>query len=162
MSSNIPVDKLSENFDWEEVTRSDTAARLGIVNALPKVLIDTAKRTAVKMEKVRAVLGVPIFVNSWYRCPELNRALMSKETSQHLKCEAVDFTAPNFGTPVQICKKLIENKSLINFDQLIFEHTWVHISWNSIPGGQQKGQVLSLIKDGKYSIGITDKLGKPL
>lgn len=100
-----------------------------------------------------------MIVNSWFRLLDLNRFIGSKDTSQHPKGEAVDFISPKFGTPEEICRKIITNKDLINFDQLIFEYTWVHISWNSIPGSVQRGQVLTLLSSGKYAAGLTDKNG---
>ena len=153
---------LTEHFTFEEVTHSETAARRGIDNTLPTELVETVKKTAVKMEKVRALLGKPISVTSWYRSLPLNRALLSADTSQHPKGEAVDFICPTFGSPLEVCKFLLENRDLIRWDQLILEHTWVHISWNSIPSGEQRGQVLSLLETGKYALGLTDKKGNPL
>lgn len=153
---------LTEHFTFEEVTHSETAARRGIDNTLPAELVETVKKTAVKMEKVRALLGKPISVTSWYRSLPLNRALLSADTSQHPKGEAVDFICPTFGSPLEVCKFLLENRDLIRWDQLILEHTWVHISWNSIPSGEQRGQVLSLLETGKYALGLTDKKGNPL
>lgn len=154
---------LTDHFTWDEVINSNTAERLGIDNTIQDQTIRLSIiNTANKLEKVRALLSKPINISSWYRCLELNRALKSKDTSQHLKGEAVDFTSPNFGTPLDICRKLIEYKELIRFDQLILEHTWVHISWNSIPNGQQRGQVLSLLESGGYSQGLTNKQGTPL
>ena len=152
---------LSEHFTLEEATISQTASRLGIDNFHPEQsTITTACRTAIKMEKVRAILG-PIYVDSWIRCIALNRALGSKDSSQHIKGEAVDFIAPQFGTPADVCRKLLEMQTLIGWDQLILEHTWVHISWNSLPNAVQRGEVLSLLQDGGYSKGLTDKTGKP-
>lgn len=154
---------LSEHFSLEEATNSQTASRLGIDNAHPdQWIVTNAARTAVRMEKVRSLLGQPISVSSWVRCQALNRALGSKDSSQHLKGEAVDFICPAFGSPPQICQKLIEEKVLVNFDQLILEHTWVHISWNSLPNSKQRGEVLSLLSGGKYAIGLTDISGQPL
>jgi len=155
--------QLSEHFTLEEAVISQTASRLGIDNANPEPMtITTASKTAVKMEKVRYILGVPISVDSWIRCIALNRALGSKDSSQHIKGEAVDFIAPAFGSPLEICQKLIANKDLVNWDQLILEHTWVHISWNSTPNAIQRNEVLSLLQDGGYSKGLTDKLGNAL
>ena len=154
--------KLSDNFTYEEATHSETAIRRGIDNTCPSELLPTLQKTALRLEKVRALLAQRIIVSSWYRSLPLNRALLSKDTSQHPKGEAVDFISPEFGTPLQICKKLIEHKDLIRWDQLILEHTWVHISWNSIPSGEQRGQVLSLLETGKYANGLTDKKGNPL
>jgi hypothetical protein len=152
---------LSEHFTLEEAIASQEASRKGIDNyPTSPMVITTASKTAVKLEKVRITLGGnPISINSWIRCLDLNRALGSKDSSQHILGEAVDFICPKFGTPLEICKKLVENLVLINFDQLILEHTWVHISWNSVPNAKQKNQVLSLLSDGSYSIGLTNPKG---
>ena len=154
---------LSEHFTLEEATLSQEASRRDIDNSHPAPeIITTASRTAVKLEKVRLILGAPISVNSWIRCPALNEAIGSKPTSQHILGEAVDFICPTFGSPLDICKAIIANKLLVNFDQLILEHTWVHISWASTPNAVQRGQVLSLISGGHYAPGLTDISGKSL
>ena len=154
---------LSDHFSLEEATASETASRMGIDNAHPEQLvIDAAVKTAVKMEKIRYILGYPIIVNSWIRCPALNQALGSKSTSQHIKGEAVDFICPPFGTPLEIARTLISNQLVLRYDHLILEHTWIHISFNSIPNVVQRGEVLSLIKDGHYSVGLTDMNGNKL
>lgn len=154
---------LSDHFTLEEATISQTADRLGIDNSHPSsITIIVATKTATKMEKVRAILNSPISISSWIRCLDLNRALGSKDTSQHILGEAVDFICPAFGTPLEICKALIAQKILINWDQLILEHTWIHISWNSIPNAPQRGQVLSLLATGGYANGLTDKSGNAL
>jgi putative chitinase len=155
--------QLSDHFTLEEATFSRTAVTNGIDNACQsQMIISNATKTALKMEKVRALLGQSISVDSWIRCIALNRALGSKDTSQHIKGEAVDFVCFGFGSPTQICQKLLENKEVIGWDQLILEHTWVHISWNSTPNSVQRGEVLSLLQDGSYVKGLTDKFGKPV
>jgi len=151
---------LSEHFSLTEATRSSTAARLGIDNTQvsPEVLAN-ARLTATRMEKVRLILESPIHIDSWIRCLLLNRALKSKDTSQHLLGLAVDFVSPTFGTPLAICQKLIQYQDLLRFDQLILEHTWVHISFCS-PDSKPRGQVLTLLKTGRYAKGLTDIEGK--
>ena len=152
---------LSDHFTLEEATISQTAVRRGIDNTHPsKEIIVAATRTALRLEKVRVLLDKSINVSSWIRCKELNEALGSKLTSQHIKGEAVDFICPQFGTPTDICKLIVSQVELIRFDQLILEHTWVHISWNSDPNAIQRRQVLSLIRDGEYANGLTDINGK--
>ena len=154
---------LSDHFTLEEATFSRTATLNGIDNScLSPMILESAKKTALKMEKVRALLGNPISVDSWIRCIALNRALGSKDSSQHIKGEAVDFVCWGFGSPVDICKKLIDHKEVIGWDQLILEHTWVHISWNSTPNSVQRGEVLSLLQGGGYAKGLTDKFGRPV
>jgi len=153
---------LSEHFTLEEATESQTASRLGIDNTPSPEVRTAAAKTAVKLEKVRLILGEnPIKVSSWIRVLELNRAIGSGDSSQHPKGEAVDFICPAFGTPLDVCKAIVKNKTLIGFDQLILEHTWVHISWKSTPNAIQRGEVLSLLSDKSYAKGLTDKSGKP-
>lgn len=153
---------LTEHFTWEEVVKSEIACRLGINNTPPDILVPVIQLTAADMEIVRAVLDRPIEINSWYRCLKLNRLLKSKDTSQHMKGEAVDFVAPKVGSPITVCKKIIEHRDLINFDQLILEHTWIHISFQSDPARTPRNQVLSLLDNGTYGLGLTDKKGCPL
>lgn len=154
--------KLSEHFSFAEACYSDTATAQGIANIIPPQVIPVVEKTAIGMERVRAALGnKAIHINSWYRSSALNKAVGSKPSSQHIAGEAVDFICPDFGTPVSICKKLIELKDLIRFDQLIMEGTWVHISF-AISTGKPRNQVLSLLRNGNYAQGITDKQGHPL
>lgn len=150
---------ISDHFSMEEVIFSETAERRGINNSLPQSLIPVVKNTASNMEDVRNLLGHPIHVNSWYRCPSLNTAVGSSLTSQHIKGEAVDFICPAFGTPLSICKKILSASSTIKFDQLILEHSWVHISFCSNPGAVNRREVLSLLNSGGYSYGLTNKNG---
>ena len=152
---------LTPHFTWDEVTHSDKAIALGIENVVPLELYKAIKNTAQNMERVRYYLDTPIHVDSWYRCLALNRALRSRDTSQHLKGEAVDFTSPEFGSPYMIAKALAESD--IEFDQLILEHTWVHISFQSNPNIAPRKQVLTLIPTtGHYANGLTDKEGNKL
>lgn len=151
---------LSEHFSVKEFTYSDKARELGIDNMAPHDIVKIGYRTALELEKVRTVLGKPMNINSWFRCLKLNRIIGSSDTSQHPKGEAVDFTCIGFGTPLEICKEIIKHRDKIPFDQLILEHTWVHISF-AIRSGQPKGQVLSYLASGGYASGLTNKLGKP-
>ncbi len=151
---------ITPNFTGKEVLFSYSAERAGIKNrfydpAILQAIVNTAKN----MESVREVLDdSPITVKSWYRSPTVNKLVGSKNSnSQHTKGEAVDFDADDYGTPLDICKRIIE--SGITFDQLILEHSWVHISFKS-PSSKNRKQVLSLLANGKYATGLTNKSGK--
>lgn len=134
---------LTPHFSLEELTFSETATRLGIDNTPPANVMSALRRTAVFMEDVRTRLGAPIHISSGYRCLLLNRALKSKDTSQHVLGEAVDFTAPRFGTPRQIVDVLQDSE--IPFDQLILEFgRWVHISFS----GRNRRQALVIDNNG--------------
>lgn len=154
--------KLSDHFSLKEATVSETAEAHHLDNTPSEYTIKVMKQTAFCMERVRAALGnLPLHIDSWYRSPEVNKAVGGVEHSQHVTGEAVDFICPEFGAPVSIAKKLVELKDLIRFDQLIMEGTWVHISF-AISSRNPRGQVLSLLRNGSYSEGITDKQGHPL
>jgi zinc D-Ala-D-Ala carboxypeptidase len=126
--------QLSPHFSLEELTASDTAMRLGINNDLPLELLAPAKATAEMLEAIRSYLSdlaakpVPILISSGYRCLALNTAVGSKPTSDHVVACAADFTAPSFGTPLQICQALVPVLNKMGIGQVIYEHTWVHCS----------------------------------
>lgn len=148
---------LTEHFSLEE---AQTTSHRGIDNTIPPEFMVNVNNSARKMERVRALLDDKnIHINSWYRCPEVNEAVGSKPTSQHTKGEAVDFICPSFGSLIVVMKKLIQFPELLKYDQLIYEHTWIHISFLANPHAVPRNQVLSLLHDGRYAIGITDKLG---
>lgn len=153
---------ISDHFSWYEVEFSDTAERLGIDNSVPTEMEWVIAKTSLQMEKIRLLLGQAVKVNSWYRGPELQlQPAFVNPTSQHPKGEAVDFVSPAFGSCLDICRKIIGN-GIIKFDQLILEHTWVHFSYNSTPGAIQRNQVLSLLHNKKYAVGLTNPDGVPL
>ena len=122
---------LSPHFSLEELTASDTAARKGIDNTPPPDARAALVRTAIGLETVRALLGVPLLVSSGYRCPALNKLVGGQPASQHMRGEAADFTAPQFGPPEAIVKRLDDYRV---FDQLILEFgRWVHVSFTDKP-----------------------------
>lgn len=110
-----------------EFTESDTAERLGIANTPTQNALANLKKTAEGMQLIRDLLGKPIFITSGYRSPTLNRAIGGSTSSHHCFGYAVDFKCPNFGIPYEITKKIIASD--IKYDQIIFEGTWVHISF---------------------------------
>ena len=120
--------KLSEHFTLEELTFSATAQRKQIDNKPPAEVLENMKRLAAGLEEVRAVLGnKPMRINSGYRSPKLNRAVGGARLSAHMAGYAADFVCPEFGSPLKIVKALAATG--IQFDKLIQEGTWVHISF---------------------------------
>lgn len=120
--------KLSEHFTLEELTFSSTAQRKQIDNNPPAEVLENMKRLAAGLEEVRAALGnKPMRINSGYRSPKLNRAVGGARLSAHMAGYAADFVCPEFGSPLKIVKALAATG--IQFDKLIQEGTWVHISF---------------------------------
>jgi hypothetical protein len=124
---------LSPHFTLDELTFSQTAERLGLNNDPGPEVLAALKRTALGLEAVRVRLGgAPILVSSGYRAPPVNAAVGGSPSSQHMRGEAVDFTAPRFGVPRQIVDALADSD--VPYDQLILEFgRWVHISFSGNP-----------------------------
>jgi zinc D-Ala-D-Ala carboxypeptidase len=149
---------LSPNFTLREFTDSATAVARGWENVPPPEVMENLRTTAAGLEAVRSLLTtivghpVPIIITSGYRSLRLNRAIGSRDTSQHVLGEAADFRAPQFGTSAQIVSTIA--KSPIRFDQLISESTrsgarWVHISF----GSRARGEVLEINENGTRLFG---------
>jgi zinc D-Ala-D-Ala carboxypeptidase len=153
---------ISRNHLWAEVVRSQTAARFGIDNTPTVAVIPALVNTAARADVLDDLLYSVITVSSWYRCLELNRKLGSKDHSQHVRGEAIDFECPKFGSPLQIVSHLTQYEDVLKWDQLILEHSWVHISFCSIPYSVPRGDVITLLKSGSYAEGITDMFGNKI
>jgi putative chitinase len=120
--------KLSEHFTLEELTFSQTAVRSGINNNPSQVVKNNLKILADNLEKIRTFLGHPLRISSAFRCMELNRKIGGSVDSAHMNGLAADFTCSGFGKPIDIVKAL--QKSNIKLDQVIYEGTWVHVSFD--------------------------------
>lgn len=124
---------LSPHFALEELVATQHRE---IDNTAPPAIVDALRKTAQLLEAVRTRLGVPIHVDSGYRCPALNAAVGGQPNSQHMTGHAADFIAPAFGAPATIASQLMDCPE-IEYDQLILEFDrWVHISWNTNPRRQ--------------------------
>lgn len=119
---------ISTHFTLEEALFSSTALRLDISN-LPAILQKSNISVASnRLEAVRRLLDAPMHVDSWFRCPQLNKAVGGSPNSAHMDGWAIDFTCSAFGEPDDIVRYISESD--IKFDQLIAEGNWVHISFD--------------------------------
>jgi hypothetical protein len=147
--------RLSINFTLEELLVSQKAAREGFTEQFepPPDIVSNLTRLAGHLEIVRAILGsVPLIVTSGYRCQRVNDAVAgSSRTSAHMLGLAADFTAPRFGTPIEVCRRLAQTQKL-EFDQVIYEYeSWCHFAVG--PGDRR--QLLSKFSgDPQYHPGI--------
>ena len=145
--------QLSPHFSLAEAIYSSIGEQLQIENFPDSSQLVVMKHTAERMEAVRELLGNhPIKVNSWFRGAKVNAAVGGVSTSQHSKGEAVDFTAPWFGTPLEVCRELEKHKDTILYDQLIYEQTWIHISF--VKDKKPRQMELTFLGKGKYEHGI--------
>lgn len=142
------MSQISKHLSLHEVTRSDTAKRLGINNTPTTEHLSNLRLLAEKVfEPIREHFGKPIGVSSGYRSKALNEAVPgSSATSQHSTGEALDLDQDNTGTGITNKQVFDFIKNNLEFDQLIWEYgtdknpDWVHVSYES--NGKQRKQVL--------------------
>lgn len=147
--------RLSRHFTLEELVASQTATRRGIDNTPAPAVVRNLRRLAALLERIRVLLdGAPILVSSGYRCPALNVAVGGSKNSAHMAGLAADFTAPEYGTVLQVARRIAQ--SSLRYDQLIHEYgAWVHIGLAQ--NGKPRRQDLSIFKGTGYLPGIVTR-----
>lgn len=137
--------QLSKHLALAEITRSESAKRLGIKNMPTPQHIENFKKLAENVfEPIREHFKHPIYISSGYRSQALNAAIGGSLSSQHCKGEALDLDMD--GTEVTNKQIFDYIKDHIPFDQMIWEFgnknnpDWVHVSYSS--SGKQRGEIL--------------------
>ena len=127
---------ISKHISYKEGVYSRTATRLGIKNnpnaEQMKNMVAIAEEV---FEPLRAYVGGPIKINSFFRSPELNKAIGGSGKSQHCHGQAIDLD-DTFGrcTNAEMFEFI---KKHLDFDQIIWEFgdednpDWVHVSYVS-------------------------------
>lgn len=122
------------NFSIAELLASESAEIYKIKNTPTLSSIENmVKLIFFVLQPLRDRLGKPVIITSGFRCPELNEKVGGKNTSQHLKGQAVDIKVN--GCSASTLFEYIKNSN-IPYDQLIEEYSngnsWVHISYNHL------------------------------
>ena len=139
--------RLSKNFVLSEITKSNTAKRLGISNEPNKEHLQAMQLLITELiQPMRDAIG-PIRISSGYRSPKLNRAIGGSSRSQHCKGEALDL---QFWKDGEMNNQVIYDWVLdsgLEFDQMIneFDFAWIHISFCD----SNRRQVLEAYKNDK-------------
>ena len=142
---------LTRNFTLSELTKSDTAIRMGINNNPSAEQIEKLKALCENiLQPVRDHFG-RVKITSGFRSVELCIAINSSANSQHAKAEAADFECPG----VDNAELFDWIKSNLEPDQLILEFYtpgepnsgWIHASY--IPEGRRASFLHAFKQDGK-------------
>lgn len=128
---------LTEHFTLEELVASQLAARRRLDNRPGPAELANLRRVAALLEQIRALVGGPLTVSSGYRSLAVNAAVGGARSSAHVLGLAADITVP--GLAPKAVAALIRDSD-IEFDQLIYEGTWVHIG---LAAGALRRQVLT-------------------
>ena len=130
------MEKISKHISYKEATFSQTAIRKDIDNTPSEEILERMRTVAENIfEPLRAHVGGPIKINSFYRSIMLNTAIGGSKSSQHTRGEAID---------IDDTLGCMSNKDMftfikdeLDFDQLIWEFgddenpAWVHVSYVS-------------------------------
>lgn len=143
--------QITEHFSFKELTRSETARRLGLQNVPSDAEMANIQYTAEQLEKIRAYVGRGIVVTSCFRSERVNKAVGGSPTSAHrfglaADCDAIGLTSLAFAK--EIIKMRDEGE--IKFDQLILEFpergdgAWVHIGFRR--NSPMRNQIMTATK----------------
>ena len=141
--------RISKNFTLAELTKSNTATRLGISNTPDKEGIHKLRLLATELlQPLRNAVGA-LRVTSGYRSAQLSEAVGSSSNSQHCRYEAVDMQYVKRGKMdnIKIYDALIDLD--LDYDQCILEFgnatehidptepDWIHLSWKVVDNRRQ-------------------------
>lgn len=119
-------DRISKDFKFSEFTKSDTAARLHINNAITSWEVRDNIKALVEdvLQPLRDAWGGPLFINSGYRCLELNKAVGGVPTSQHVLGQACDVSCTD---PLALAR--LAKRMRLDYDQMGIYPSFVHFSY---------------------------------
>ena len=144
------MQKISKHVSYKESVYSRTADRLNLNNDPSEAHLLNMKLIAEKVfEPLREHVGGPIKINSFYRGPELNKAIGGSAKSQHCHGQAIDID-DTFGhaTNAEMYNWV---KANLDYDQMIWEFgddknpNWVHISY--VNPEENRNRCLKAYKD---------------
>ena len=127
---------ISKHISYKEGVYSTTATRLHLDNTPNDEQLNNMELVAEEVfEPLRVYVGGPIKINSFFRSPELNKAIGGSGKSQHCRGQAIDID-DTFGkaTNAEMYHWIKDN---LDFDQMIWEFgdddnpDWVHVSYVS-------------------------------
>jgi len=130
------MEKISKHVSYKEGMYSITALRLGLKNKPTEEHLTNMKLISEKVfEPLREFVNGPIKINSFYRRPELNKAIGGSSKSQHCHGQAMDID-DTYGvmSNVTMYNWIKDN---LDYDQMIWEFgtesnpDWVHVSYVS-------------------------------
>ena len=127
---------ISKHISYKEGVYSITATRLGINNTPNDDQLKNMELVAEEVfEPLREYVDEPIKINSFFRSPDLNKAIGGSTKSQHCKGQAMDID-DTYGK-MKNSEMYYWIKEHLDFDQMIWEFgdddnpDWVHISYVS-------------------------------
>jgi hypothetical protein len=144
--------QLTANFSLHELSKSETALRMGLDNTPDEEATENLRLLCEKvLQPVRDHYGKGVKVNSAYRSPESNAAVGGSKTSDHCKGMAADIEIPGVAN-ADLAQWIMDN---LDYTQLILEFYtpgipdsgWVHVSYD--PANLKKQELTATKVAGK-------------
>jgi hypothetical protein len=144
--------QLSTNFSLHELSKSETALRMGFDNTPDEEATENLRLLCeMVLQPVRDHYGKGVKVNSAYRSPESNAAVGGSKTSDHCKGMAADIEIPGVAN-ADLAQWIMDN---LDYTQLILEFYtpgipdsgWVHVSYD--PNNLKKQELTATKVAGK-------------
>ena len=144
--------QLTANFSLHELSKSETALRMGFDNTPDDEATENLRLLCEKvLQPVRDHYGKGVKVNSAYRSPESNAAVGGSKTSDHCKGMAADIEIPGVAN-ADLAQWIMDN---LDYTQLILEFYtpgipdsgWVHVSFD--PSNLKKQELTATKVAGK-------------
>ena len=144
--------QLSTNFSLHELSKSETALRMGFDNTPDEEATENLRLLCeMVLQPVRDHYGKGVKVNSAYRSPESNAAVGGSKTSDHCKGMAADIEIPGVAN-ADLAQFIMDN---LDYTQLILEFYtpgipdsgWVHVSYD--PNNLKKQELTATKVAGK-------------
>ena len=147
------MERISKHVSYREGVYSITALRLGLKNDPTDDHLQNMKLLSEKIfEPLRMHVGGPIKINSFYRGPELNKAIGGSKKSQHCRGQAIDIDDTyGHASNAEMYQWI---KANLDYDQMIWEFgtdenpDWVHVSYVD-PGSNRNRCLKAYREDGK-------------
>ena len=146
--------KLCKNFSLTELTKSQTAERMGLDNNPSEDQTENLRLLCERvLQPVRDHFDDVVTISSGYRSEILSQKIGSSSKSQHCRGQAADFEI--FGVENNKVSDWI--KENLMFDQLILEYYtpgepnsgWIHVSYNRDINLNRKEYLMAIKVDGK-------------
>ena len=144
--------QLTANFSLHELSKSETALRMGFDNTPDDEATENLRLLCEKvLQPVRDHYGKGVKVNSAYRSPESNAAVGGSKTSDHCKGMAADIEIPGVAN-ADLAQWIMDN---LDYTQHILEFYtpgipdsgWVHVSFD--PSNLKKQELTATKVAGK-------------
>ena len=144
--------QLTANFSLHELTKSETALRMGLDNTIGPVEMEYLKLLAENvLQPIRDHFKKGVKVNSGFRSIETNQATGGSSKSDHCKGQAADIEIPGVAN-ADLAQWIMDN---LDYTQLILEFYtpgipdsgWVHVSYD--PENLKKQELTAMKVAGK-------------